>query len=707
MSGDRAQVRGGQDAQSIARVRARAMKDGKAVVVPPSNPLAQLIEKPNPILSRAMLLHAVVVWLVERGECFVVKVAASGAPCVEGETPAELWPQDPTGWKMLREDGSEGVNPRTQLPDLWACNEKRFRPESIIHFRMFSPANPYRGLSPLTPSADAIASDKVAARFNIEFFRKGANPGGIFSTERNLSQQQRDEFKRWVTEQVSGIENAQQDMLLEKGTTFSWNPRTQKDAQFLEMRDKSRDEVLATIGTAKGILSITDALNYATFIGQKRAFWETTVIPWLLDIEDTLWSGMFAEIDGGKFYPEFDLSGIAAIRDDLEQTFAVAQEAFALGYSRDEINERFALGFDPNPATDTRGGDASARASNAVPALMDLVRGVADGSIPPESATAIIAVSFPHITDPSAIIGPIRVSETASGNPSAEAAIDTTGPDGSIQHDFEATMAWADEFLDREAPRMDARDIASEWQRVKQASVSEIRRVVSRYLSSLTVAQRAKFDQMIAQMGASGLTPIAIEKALFTQRIWDAKLGKAMSAPMRRIVLIELARAAVELGVKKINLIDPEVTKIHRAKVASLVQVNKTTRTKLRRVLHDAMARGLNQAQTAKLVEDALGKVGTPARARTIAWTETAIMQDATRYEFFRRNADLIRVRKWVHDHPKEPRDSHVAEARGRGVPVGERYPVTGLLYPHEMGAAAEEVINCRCHEIAVLRNAK
>jgi hypothetical protein len=88
-------------------------------------------------------------------------------------------------------------------------------------------------------------------------------------------------------------------------------------------------------------------------------------------------------------------------------------------------------------------------------------------------------------------------------------------------------------------------------------------------------------------------------------------------------------------------------------------------------------------------------------RAKTIAWTEGNKAMNAGRAESIQQMIDRGEIPatavtvKWRAAFDNRVRDSH-ADINGDEVAWGERFS-NGLRYPHEDGAPAEEVINCRC----------
>lgn len=743
----------GVDLGAMIRLRTRAANSGEKKPAGEANGFVRLFDDPCPLLTRAQLWQATIVWLVQGGENFWVKVADSGKLASEADIPAEVWPQNPTVFEPVGEDGQPGTSSLTRMPAKWKVaapgGGRFYEPGNLVHFKFYNPWNPVRGLAPIEPGGLALNSDQAASYFNLQFFRQGCDPGGIFAHPKALTPNQRKDFIDWVREQHAGAENAQKELLLENGVTFSWNPRSQKDAEFQSLRQYARDELLAVIGTAKGVLSITDSLNYATFLGQKRAFYETTVVPLLLDLEDALWSQMFRGVEGGRWWAEFDLSQIAALHDDLLGQVQVAQGLFGIGYSRDEINERLGLGFEPDPETDVRGGqpfgmspvdmnegedaqDGTAQEGIAgvvaaggavadtalngaqIQSLVDLAVKVQLGDLPAATAKAIVAAAFPSIDPAEAalIIDPAAQAaeaekeapeqSVASSSPPAPAAED--GQDAEPPRTLSQSLT---RLILAERPKGLAGRIrmAISWRKVRRVTEAEVARVIKNYLRRLSEDQLRRLDEVKAGLAGEGLTKAQIDRVLFNRAKWDAELQRLMKPKYQGIAAGEAARVGRELGVPAIPVTDPAMLQLQAHRLGTLVVANKS----IRKMVQDRMIKGVSEGLSIDDLRLDLKKrlegIGGNVRALRIARTETGMMASAARYVGMERNKDMIQTRKWLHFQSEDPRETHAEEARGPGAPVGERYPVTGLLHPREFGGPADEVINCRCDEMAVLKD--
>jgi len=744
------------DPAAFIRERIRAAAQSKSNEVAENHPLVLLFDRPCPALTRAQHWQATAIHEYRVGECTWIALGKGGQLRKAKEMPTELWPQNSRGWKPLKEDGSDGIDSRTQMPAAWKAGQRTYKPESLVRFTWFDPDNPLRGMSPLDPAKVEIEADMAAGSFNRNFFTNGCNPGGIFKHPRSLTAPQRKDFLDAVNEENGGEDKAFSTLLLENGVDFAFNPRSQKDAEFIELRRGARDVELAVIGVQKAALSITDDLNYATALGQRRVLIENTVLPIIMDWEDAINGQLLGDIEGGAYWVEFDLSAIAALQEDIQPKAATASILFGLGYSRDEVNKRLKLGFDEDPATDVRGGpgagmDAGLALDAPTPAaapttdpkaglasvvagggsaqdaalngaqtqgLIDIAKSVQAGELAPATAIAIIVAAYPTIdaAEAGTIVNPAATSAADKPNtepPPMMATPDPT-PAGKGSEGAPPRMA---ELMARASPwdraigeaemliartDLDPAAFLRAWkQRVTPPLETLVAEFVRSYFGKLQRAQVAKLTEYAKSLKLETLTAADIEHILFARAEWDQALKDILGPPLKKVMTAAGKRLAKEIKVDVVPVNNPAMLELHARKLGTLVKVNATTRRVVRSQLIEGTAASETIDELRMRLNDTFDEgLGGNDRALRVARTETGMMTQATRNQGMRDAG--IDKHKWFSVLGPDTRDDHRNE-HGHVVAIGDAFPITGLHHPLEMGAPPEQVVNCDCDALAVL----
>lgn len=150
--------------------------------------------------------------------------------------------------------------------------------DEVIQIRMPNPLDPYRGMGPVQSILVDLDSERYTAEWNLNFFRNGAEPGGIVEVDKRLSD---DEFAEMTTrwrEQHQGVANAHRVAILEQG---KWIDRkfSQRDMQFAELRAVSKDTIREAFGMPKFAVGDVADINRATAEASKAWFGEQITVP--------------------------------------------------------------------------------------------------------------------------------------------------------------------------------------------------------------------------------------------------------------------------------------------------------------------------------------------------------------------------------------------------------------------------------------------
>lgn len=124
--------------------------------------------------------------------------------------------------------------------------------------------------------------------------------------------------------------------------------------------------------------------------------------------------------------------------------------------------------------------------------------------------------------------------------------------------------------------------------------------------------------------------------------------------------------------------------------------VTQTTLDRVRDVIESGRAQGQGVSEVARRIrEEAFAGSISRSRAVTIARTETvgALNEGAWVGAV---SSGVMQSKRWLSQEDGRVRDSHTAAASEGWRDINDRFS-NGLLYPHEAGAAPQEVVNCRC----------
>ncbi|HWM95872.1 MAG TPA: phage portal protein [Streptosporangiaceae bacterium] len=161
------------------------------------------------------------------------------------------------------------------------------RKEDVIFIRTPHPTDPYRGIGPVQALLTDLDAVRYSAEWNRNFFLNSAEPGGIIEVPQGLSDPEFNELRDRWNEQHKGIANAHRVAILEHGV---WKDRkySQRDMQFVELRNVSREVIREAFGFPKPMLGAVDDVNRANGDSGERMFARWLIVPDLEAIRDAL-----------------------------------------------------------------------------------------------------------------------------------------------------------------------------------------------------------------------------------------------------------------------------------------------------------------------------------------------------------------------------------------------------------------------------------
>lgn len=682
-------------------------------------PLVQLMQTPCPGMPRADFVYRLAMWLGLRGEAFGIPFAG-GKPLDKPALPQAIYIVPPTS--MMHD-----VDASTNRIRRWDVSNTQLRlaPNIPIHALYPNPYSEFRGMSPAEVAYAAADAAYQASIFNSEFLKNSGFVGGVLSYEKPLAPTQRAANETAFKEKHAGVTKAGNTLVLDNGAKFTPSSVTHRDAQFLELMLFGRDTVCAIYGVPPTALA-GNAANYATKRSDDRCLWERGIKPVGTRICEYL--NLWLRSAGVEEWVAFDWSTVEALQDDLDTSLGRGEKLKGLGYTADEINDRLRLGLPSDkkwrkeawtPATvvpwgtllapegeeglDPAAGAASSVQDTAmngaqVASLAAIVKDVATGALPAESAEAMVKAAFPALSDAqaSAMIGPAAKMQAEKPEPPATPA--PPMPPRPPAPDAPPPAADGND-AQRGAPSVRVKRTKNE---ARAASEKFMRRVIlpaERRTLRVGVSFFASCKRDVLRIFDSrGFVAADIGLILDLKRQWDERIRTVFADPLRAVMDASVKATRDELGAAfDFDLNDPRWLSKVRDRLEKLTSVNETTIERARSALVRGIAEGVGTPDLRRNLEEVFA--GDASRALLVARTEVGSVASSARDESYA-EVGIERV-EWLSAGDEHVRESHASvngEVRDRGQPFSN-----GLHYPHDPAADPDEVCNCRCDHVAVI----
>jgi HK97 family phage portal protein len=154
-----------------------------------------------------------------------------------------------------------------------------FEPYQILHIKYPDPNDEFVGIGVTQTIPVWIDADNYAMEYNRKFFINGAQVGMYIQTDTNV-EANIDRIRKGFGNRHEGVENAHKVPVLPKGAKLEHTGVTQRDMDFKNLTDATRDRILAGHRVSKTILGTAESdTNRATAETADYVFSKRTIKP--------------------------------------------------------------------------------------------------------------------------------------------------------------------------------------------------------------------------------------------------------------------------------------------------------------------------------------------------------------------------------------------------------------------------------------------
>jgi HK97 family phage portal protein len=300
--------------------------------------LLKVLKRPNPKESKYKFIEKVIAYLLLAGNTYLERVGPTrGAP-------KELYCPRPDRMRVIPGTTLELVGGYTY--DSGKGDPTPFKPEEILHLKLFNPTDDWYGMSPLEAAAKGVDISNMLMSWNYKLLENDCRPPGGLSTESNLTDAQFERVKKDLKEKYQGYENAGEPLLLEGGLKWQSFSIPPKDADWLGL-DKATDKKICMVyNIAPELIGDSDNKTYSNYQEARKALYMEVALPLMEMLKDEFNYWLVpAFVDPEANYTlelDFDKDKIEAIQEDRNKAYERTAKAWWLS-----VNEkREATGFE-------------------------------------------------------------------------------------------------------------------------------------------------------------------------------------------------------------------------------------------------------------------------------------------------------------------------------------------------------------------------
>ena len=289
-----------------------------------SHPLAALFDQPAPFTTRYRLIDAMVQDMCIYDNAFWLKVK-------DLDQPAALVRLDPRRTTPCGDNAFYASHYEFR----GGVGVQQFPADQVVHFRGYNPNNEREGSSPIETLRTILAEEYQAARYREQLWGNGARASGYLTRPveaPDWSRDARDRFRlQWQNQYTGEGGLSGGTPLLEDGMSFVSASVTPEQAQYLEARKLTREEVAAAYHIPPPMVGILDNATYSNIVEQHKIMYQDTLGPWLQMLAQEIELQLLPDFGKTKnIYVEFNLA--EKLRGSFEQQATQLQTSTGAPY---------------------------------------------------------------------------------------------------------------------------------------------------------------------------------------------------------------------------------------------------------------------------------------------------------------------------------------------------------------------------------------
>ena len=595
---------------------------------------------------------------------------------------------------------------------------KKLKPEDVIWLRKPNPFDPYTALTPLEAAGVSIETDWLAKMYNRNFLLNDGRPGGMVIIKGDVMEEDKEELQARFRGNVA-MAGRITVIGSSEGADFVDTAVTPRDAQYIEGRKNTKEEILMAFGVPEPVIGNAAGRTFDNAEMERLIFWMETMMPHLELIMRRLDESLEDDED---VYVSYDLSMVDVLqRMEMKRKEYNLRELDGGGISVDEYRE--ATGREP---IGNGFGKIMILATTKTPYLTTDGEELELPRVGAEVPEELQPGNNPNGRPPSGDVDEEPEEEPVEREDDRNAPLEnepqkSAAPLPSVAGELEAQIKWL-ESLEVKADTVEIdgvevdnaalsdfktemvlqmESLADSIASTSRRFLERQKRVVGQKLSGKKMrAYIQKREKFLAEHGAvTAEAPYHVSlkaavETVYDQSMWDNQLTEDIEPIIEDAVERHGQKVADDLG----EDFDPEsalVKGLIATQMARMLKINDNTRHKIEETLSAGALKESDIETMAKDLDSVFDDM-IESRPETIGLTESVAAINAGRHAgaITARGAQKV----WLALDDDRVRPAHV-EADLQQVPVGDYFIVAGskMLYPGDPNGPADQIVNCRC----------
>jgi HK97 family phage portal protein len=272
------------------------------------HPLAELIRRPNDRTTRYRMISSTLVDLGVYFNAYWLKVRTRAGIQLLRVPPWAVHVRGrllPTGYVVH-------FGARTLLTAEALGDGLELDPSEVVHFRGDNVDSETVGLSPLETLRRVLAEEAASGDYREGLWKHGARVSGLIKRPAEAPEMSTAAQERFLAQwemMTAGSTNSGKTAILDEGMSFEKMSFTAEEAQYLESRKLTREEVARAYHVPLPMVGILDHATFSNIKEQHKQLYQDCLGPWLVMLEEDLELQLLPEFgDPNALYLEFNIA---------------------------------------------------------------------------------------------------------------------------------------------------------------------------------------------------------------------------------------------------------------------------------------------------------------------------------------------------------------------------------------------------------------
>jgi HK97 family phage portal protein len=261
------------------------------------HPLAQLLNSPLLGMTTYRFIERLVSDVALYDNWYGIKVKLNGT--------LRILPVPPT---LIRPYGGNWIRPEKYQ----TAGGKDFQPDEVIHIHGYSPTDLTYGESPIESLRDLLLESDEAAKQRRQMWKSGARLTGVLvrpADAPDWGEKDKRRFREMWRSFTDGGGAEGGTPILEDGMTYDKVGFNPEQAQYIEARKLTREEVSAAYFIPPPLIGILDHATYSNIKEQHAHLYQDTLGPWTVMIQQEFAAQVLPDLpDNEDVYCEFNIA---------------------------------------------------------------------------------------------------------------------------------------------------------------------------------------------------------------------------------------------------------------------------------------------------------------------------------------------------------------------------------------------------------------